>query len=274
MTVSVANALAQARGQGLSRLDAQLLLAHTLQCRREWLLAHDDALLTPHHEAQFNLLCTQRQQAVPVAYLLGEKEFAGLMLKVTPAVLVPRPDSETLLDWALECVENLPSQATVLDLGTGSGALALAIKHRQLQALVTATDLSPAALAVAKENATRLALEVRFVEGAWWQAVPGETFDLVLSNPPYIAGDDGHLAALAHEPHMALTPGGDGLGSLREICASALAHLRPGAWLLLEHGSDQGEAVAAMLQTAGMQEVSKRNDLAGHWRCTGARATA
>jgi release factor glutamine methyltransferase len=160
----------------------------------------------------------------------------------------------------------------VLDLGTGSGAIALAVAHSHPAARVSATDLSPAALAVAQANAQRLHLAVSFSRGGWWQAVPGDAcFDLVLSNPPYIAGDDPHLPALRHEPLLALTPGGDGLGALREIIAGAPAHLAPGGWLLLEHGWDQAEAVAALLRAAGFHSVATRFDLEGRPRCTGGR---
>jgi len=270
---TVAQTLAQARALGLDRVDAQALLGHVLQRERSWLIAHDDSLLSSEQQRHCAALFQQRADGVPVAYLLGEREFHGLLLKLSPAVLVPRPDTETLVDWALEL---LPAErrARVLDLGTGSGAIALAVAHRRPAAQVWATDLSADALAVARDNAQRLGLALQFAAGAWWQALPATgvpelRFDLVLSNPPYIAGDDPHLPSLRHEPLMALTPGGDGLGALREIIAGAPARLRPGAWLLLEHGWDQAEAVGRLLRDAGFSEASTRRDIEQRPRCTG-----
>jgi release factor glutamine methyltransferase len=161
----------------------------------------------------------------------------------------------------------------VVDLGTGSGAIALAVKHRHRAALVSAVDLSPEALSVATDNARRLGLPVAFHAGAWWRPLAGRRFDLALSNPPYIAGGDPHLAALTHEPLLALTPGGDGLDALRAIVAGAPAHLAPGAWLLLEHGYDQADAVATLLRAAGFAAVQTRRDLGDQPRCTGGRWT-
>jgi release factor glutamine methyltransferase len=189
-------------------------------------------------------------------------------------VLVPRPDTECLVDWALDLLRTWPPKPPprVLDLGTGSGAIAFAVAHSHPAARVSATDLSPAALAVAQANARRLHLAVDFAAGAWWQAIPGDAcFDLVLSNPPYIAGDDPHLPALRHEPLLALTPGGDGLAALCEIIGGAAAHLAPGGWLLLEHGWDQADAVAALLGAAGFEQRATRFDLEGRPRCTGGR---
>ena len=273
-TPTVAQALAQARALGLDRVDAQALLGHTLQRARGWLIAHDDAALSPAQAAAYGQACAQRADGVPVAYLMGEREFHGLRLQLTPDVLVPRPDTETLVDWALASLEALPTTARprVLDLGTGSGAIALALAHRAPQCRVSASDLSPAALAVARANGQRLQLPVQWHLGAWWQALPaGAQFELVLSNPPYIAGDDPHLAGLRHEPRLALTPGGDGLDALRAIIAGAPAHLVAGGWLLLEHGWDQAEAVTALLRTAGFDAIGTRHDLAGQPRCTGGR---
>lgn len=270
--VSVAAALAQAQALGVSRLDAQLLLAHHVQRSRTWLVAHDDAPLSTEELRRFDADLHRRADGVPLAYLLGEREFHGLVLQVGPDVLDPRPDTETLVDWALEVLPSLPTKApTVLDLGTGSGAIALAVARRRPAAHVTATDLSPAALAVAQANARRLGLDVAFAQGAWWAAVPGLRFDLVLSNPPYIAGDDPHLPALRHEPRLALTPGGDGLVAIREIVAGAPQAMNEDGWLLIEHGWDQATAVRALLQIAGFDAVQSRHDLAGHERCSGGR---
>ena len=274
---TVGQLLVRARVMGLDRLDAQLLLGHQLQRDRAWLIAHDDAELDAPGAALFTQACQRRADGEPLAYLTGERGFHGLNLRVTPDVLVPRPDTETLVDWALDLLRLRPPAPPprVLDLGTGSGAVALAVAHSHPPAQLTATDLSPAALAVAQANAQRLGLVVDFKRGGWWQALPGAVrFDLVLSNPPYIAGDDPHLPALRHEPALALTPGGDGLAALREIIAGAPAHLAPGGWLLLEHGWDQATAVAALLRSAGFERVATRFDLEGRPRCTGGQMPA
>jgi release factor glutamine methyltransferase len=273
MSLTLAQALLKAQTLGLDRLDAQLLLGHLLGQPRAWLIAHDGDTLPPDTATAYAALCDRRAAGEPLAYLVGEREFHGLTLRVSPAVLVPRPDTETLVDWALALLAgelaNRPSPE-VVDLGTGSGAIALAVKHRYPAAQVSAVDLSHAALAVAATNAVRLGLAVDFHAGSWWQALPaGQRFDLVLSNPPYIAGEDPHLPALRHEPTLALTPGGDGLDAIRAIVAGAPVHLQPGAWLLLEHGWDQAEAVAALLQTAGFQAMATHQDLADRPRCTG-----
>ena len=270
MTLTVAQALRTAATQGLDRFDAQCLLGQALGRPRSWLFAHDDHVLATEAHARFQDWAARRLAGEPVAYLLGEKEFHGLTLQVSPAVLVPRPDTETLVDWALQCLQGQPAPQ-VLDLGTGSGAVALALRHAMPTARVSATDLSADALAVARGNAQRLGLDVEFLQGAWWAPVAGRRFDLVASNPPYIAGDDPHLAALTHEPRLALTPEGDGLQSIRDIIEGAPPHLEPGGWLLLEHGHDQAAAVAELLRTRGFHDVGTRQDLAGHGRCTGGR---
>ena len=269
VTLTVAQALRQAQSTGLDRLDEQLLLSHHLQQPRTWLIAHDDAPLPGAAAQAFAADCRRRADGEPLAYMLGEREFHGLRLQVSPDVLVPRPDTETLVDWALDLLP-AGAPALVLDLGTGSGAVALAVAHRRPEARVTATDLSPAALRVAQANATQLGLALALACGRWWQALPtGARFDLVLSNPPYIAGDDPHLPALRHEPLMALTPGGDGLGALIEIIAGAAPHLNSGGWLLLEHGWDQATAVRSAMQSAGLDRISTRRDIEGRDRCTG-----
>ena len=271
-SVRVAEALAAARGQGLDRLDAQLLLARVLQRPREWLIAHDDAPLSAGQQQRFAADCARRAAGEPLAYLLGEREFHGLMLQVGPAVLVPRPDTETLVDWALELLADAPGTAPAMaDLGTGSGAIALALKHARPDARVCAVEISPAALAVARANGQRLGLDVQWLAGSWWQPLQGRRFDLVSSNPPYIAAGDPHLPALRHEPLQALSPGGDGLSDLRHIVQAAPLHLQPGGWLLLEHGHDQAEAVRALLLQAGLTQVTTRRDLAGRPRCSGGR---
>ncbi|GAB4035106.1 MAG: peptide chain release factor N(5)-glutamine methyltransferase [Rubrivivax sp.] len=270
---TVAEALAAAARRGLPRLDAQLLLAHRLGRSRTWLLAHDETALAPADAAWFEAAVAQRLDEVPLAYLTGEREFRGLPLAVGPGVLVPRPETEGLVEWALECLQGLPAPR-VADLGTGSGAIALAIASACPAARVVAVDRSEAALAVARANGRRLGLAVDWRAGDWWAPLQGETFDLVVSNPPYIAAGDPHLPALRHEPASALVAGADGLDDLRRIVAGAPARLSPGGWLLLEHGHDQGAAVRALLQGHGLEQAVTRVDLAGLDRCSGARRIA
>jgi len=272
--MTVTEALAAAQAGGLDRLDAQLLLGHLLGQPRAWLIAHDGDVLPAEVATAYNALCARRSAGEPLAYLVGEREFHGLTLQVGPAVLIPRPDTETLVDWALELLAGeLADRAEpqVVDLGTGSGAIALAVKHKHPAAAVSAVDLSPAALAVAQGNAHRLGLAIDFHAGVWFAPLAGRRFDLVLSNPPYIAEADPHLAALQHEPALALTSGSGGLDAIRAIVAGAPAHLRAGGWLLLEHGWDQAEAAAALLRAAGFEAVGTRRDMAGQPRCTGGR---
>jgi release factor glutamine methyltransferase len=267
--MTVAQALELARRLGVARLDAQLLLGCQMQRPRGWLLAHDDAQVDA---ADFATAIQRRAAGVPLAYLVGEREFHGLALRVSPAVLVPRPDTEALVDWALELLAtNGGGAIEVADLGTGSGAIALAIKHRCPPSQVTATDASAAALAVAAGNADRLGLAVEFLAGDWWQPLAGRRFDLVLSNPPYIAAEDPHLPALRFEPRAALTPEGDGLAALRRIVADAPVHLQDNGWLLLEHGWDQADSVQRLLTGHGFVDVQTRQDLGKQPRCTGGR---
>lgn len=265
-------ALQLAQSLGLDRLDAQLLVAAAVQQNRAWLISHDDAALAPEVASLLTEQFAQKAAGTPLAYLLGEKEFHGLLLKVTPDTLVPRADTETLVDWALEILRTqAPAQARVVDLGTGSGAIALALKASHPAAQVEALDLSHAALAVAQDNARRLGLDVAFHQGDWWQPLAGQQFDLIVSNPPYIAGEDPHLPALRHEPIGALTPGGDGLSDLQALIEGAPAHLQPGAWLLLEHGYDQAEPVAQALRQRGFSDLAMRRDLGGQPRVSGGR---
>jgi len=272
MGLSVAGALAEARTSGVDRLDAQLLLSATLGRTRGWLIANDDAMLADAQVQSYREALRRRAAGEPLAYLLGEKEFHGLSLQVSRDVLVPRPDTETLVEWALALLGGpLASQTApqVIDLGTGSGAIALALKHRMPQAQVTAVDVSAAALAVARSNGARLGLPIDWRCGDWWHTVPAGRFDLAVSNPPYIAEDDAHLAALTHEPPLALSSGADGLDAIREIVAGAPTQLKNGGWLLLEHGHDQAERVATLLASVGFSDVDSRTDLAGIARCTG-----
>lgn len=266
--ITVAAALAGARAAGLSSLDAQVLLSRVLGVPRTALIAGDDRLLTAGQDSRWIEWCERRAGGEPVAYLLGEKEFCGLMLEVTPDVLVPRPETERLVDWACELASAWPGPPSIVDLGTGSGAIALAIKHRLMHAQVTATDVSASALAVARRNAERLHLAIEIVESAWWAALAGRRFDIVVSNPPYIAGDDTHLEALKHEPRLALTPGRDGLSAVTAIVAAAGAHLAEGGWLLVEHGFDQAAAVRKCFEAAGLEAIDTRADLAGHPRAS------
>ncbi len=272
---TVAQALAAAARLGVDRLDAQLLLLHALgrpPHDRAWLLAHDTDTLPEPLWTALSAQLLRRLAGEPVAYLLGEKEFHGLALRVDLRVLVPRPDTETLVDWALECLEG-QAAPRVLDLGTGSGAIALALQHARPDARVDAVDASADALAVARANAERLKLPVHFAQ-ADWLAGADQGYALIVSNPPYIRADDPHLAALTHEPLSALVSGADGLDDIRRIAAQALEHLQPGGWLLLEHGWDQADAVAQLLGEQGYLEVQHRTDLAGHRRCTGGRRAA
>jgi release factor glutamine methyltransferase len=271
---TVADALAAARAAGVDRLDAQLLLAHGLGRPRAWLIAHDDAPLDAGQAQRFAERLARRAGGEPLAYLVGEREFHGLVLCVDARVLVPRPETELIVDWALELLAARPAGAArprVADLGTGSGAIALAIAHGHPAAEVTATDIDPDALAVAAANAARHGIALRLLGGAWWAPLAGERFDLVVSNPPYIAAGDAHLAALGREPQHALVSGVDGLDALRAIAADAPGHLQSGGWLLLEHGATQAPAVAALLAEAGLRDIATRHDLAGLPRCTGGR---
>lgn len=275
---NLAQAMRAAAVLGVDRLDAQMLLLHTLGRAthdRAWLMAHDTDELTGEQWRAFEALCVRRVNGEPAAYLLGEKEFHGLRLQVDARVLVPRPDTETLVDWALEVLAGQLAPS-VLDLGTGSGAIALALKHARADASVDAVDASADALAVARGNALRLGLTVRFFESDWLAGVrgcagagDGTGYRLIVSNPPYIAADDVHLPALRHEPLSALVAGPDGLSDLRRIVQDAPAHLAEGGWLLLEHGHDQSAAVCALLRACGFAEVQSRDDLAGIARCSG-----
>ena len=266
--MNIAQTLAHAKALGLDHLEAQTLLLHVLGrdlYDRAWLLLHDQESPPEEALAWFNALVQRRLQHEPIAYLTGSQAFHGLTMQVDPRVLVPRPDTETLVDWALSLSL---SQARVLDLGTGSGAVALALQHARPHWAVSAVDISAEALAVARHNAQRLGMAVHFNQGHWLDGVQGQ-FELIVSNPPYIAEGDPHLKALTSEPLQALVSGADGLADIRQIVSQAPSHLVAGGWLLLEHGFDQALAVQALLSQAGFVQVQSRKDLAGIQRCTG-----
>jgi release factor glutamine methyltransferase len=250
-------------------LEAALLLAHALRTTRATLLSHAERPVEAPVERRYRALLERRVRGEPLAYLLGTREFWSLPLHVTRAVLVPRPETELLVERAL--VLRGEPEARVADLGTGSGAVALALAHERPRWRITATDVSGEALAVARRNASDLQLTgVEFRRGSWFEPLAGERFDLIVSNPPYIALDDPALAdpALAHEPRLALTAGADGLACLRAIARGAPQHLHGGGWLLLEHGAAQGAALREALVLAGWRSVRSHRDLAGHERIT------
>lgn len=283
-------AAALALDAGGARIEVQALLQRVLDKPRAWLLAHAEQVLTEAQQVIYQDLLQRRLAGEPLAYILGEREFYGLNFSVTPAVLIPRPETELLVELALERLAS-PSpdlSATlsrerergggrglrVLDLGTGSGAIALSIAHVRPDAEVTAVDASEGALQVAGHNAQRLGIgNVRFVRSNWFAGLNGERFDLIVSNPPYVAADDPHLRQgdLRFEPASALASGADGLDDIRRIVADAPAYLDPGGWLLFEHGYDQAERVRELLRQAGFGEAYSACDLAGIERVSGGR---
>lgn len=268
--MNIQQALQNSISQGLDRLDAQLLVLHVLGKAphdRAWLLAHDADLMPEAAHSALRAATERRLKGEPVAYIVGHKEFYGMQLAVDHRVLVPRPDTETLVDWAIEVLAP-HTNGKVIDLGTGSGAIALALKHTRPDFEVSAVDYSQDALVVAQANATRLGLDVQFAQGSWLGASPGP-FHAIVSNPPYIASNDTHLAALTHEPPQALASGADGLDDIRTIIAQATTKLLPGGWLLLEHGYDQAPAVRELLRTHGFAGVGSRCDISGIERCSG-----
>jgi release factor glutamine methyltransferase len=272
-SVNVQGALTWAQQQGVTRLEAQMLLLHSVGRDlhdRVWLLSHDTETLDPLAHLAFQAQVARRLAHVPLAYITGQKEFFGLSLQVDARVLDPRADTEVLVEWALSCLADIPSPQ-VVDLGTGSGAIALALKYSRPEAQLWAVDLSADALAVAQANADRLALAITWRQGAWCTPLGEAQFDAIVSNPPYVADHDPHLEHLQHEPLQALTSGHDGLNDIRQIVQQAGSHLRPGGWLLMEHGFDQAWAVHDLLLNAGFEQVQSRPDLAGILRCTGGR---
>jgi len=255
-------------GAGLPRLDARALLEHASGRRRSWLIAHGDEPAEPAAAAAFEALAARRRAGEPLAYLVGVREFHGRPFRVGPDVLVPRPETEGLVQAALARLPPPGTRPRVLDLGTGSGAIAITLALERPDATVVATDRCTAALAVARDNARRLgAGSVAFRTGSWWDALPaGEArFHAVVSNPPYVADADPHLldAALRHEPRQALAAGPLGLDAIDPIVAGASHWLAAGGWLLLEHGHDQGAAVRGRLATAGFEAIGTLADLQG-----------
>ena len=253
-----------------ARLEAQYLLQHALGKPRAWLLAHADEAPDPDQYATYAALLQRRLAGEPVAYILGEREFYGRSFRVTPATLIPRPETEHLVEAALA---RGPHGARVLDIGTGSGCIAITLKLERPDWQVAGVDLSADALAVARGNGERLGAKVEWLHGDLFAELDGRSFDLVVANPPYVAAADPHLDAgdVRFEPRTALVSGEDGLDAVRAIVTRAPAHLAPGGWLLLEHGWDQGEAVGRLLAEAGFGEVFIARDLAGRARIGGGR---
>jgi release factor glutamine methyltransferase len=254
----------------LDPLENRILLCHALGLGRIQLITQSERALTFEEAARLDALVQRRLAGEPIAYIVGSREFFGLPFRVAPGVLIPRPDTELIVELALE---RLPPQGRLLDMGTGSGAIAVACAHTRRDALVTALDLSEEALAIARDNAAANGAAVRFLHSDWFAAIDGEQFDLVASNPPYIAAGDEHLAQgdLRFEPAGALTDGFDGLAALRTIIEGAPAHLAAGGWLLLEHGYDQAEAVRALLAARGFLAVQSWRDLSNIERVSGGR---
>ncbi len=266
-----ASAIAQSPG-ATPELDAELLLLEVLGISRARLRSHPEATSDEAQYRRYLSLLERRATGEPIAYITGWKDFWSLRLAVTPAVLVPRPETELLVERALALRPD--ELGEVADLGTGSGAIALSLASERPGWLVTATDVSEQALAVARANAESLGLErVRFLQGSWFEPLSGRTFDIIVSNPPYVAADDPAMRdpSLRHEPQGALTPGADALRSLRAIIEAAPNYLKRDGWLLLEHGADQAAEVASELVARGLRHVRSHRDLAGHERITEAQ---
>jgi len=270
--VAVQSALADARGR-IDAVDARALLCAVLGRDAAYLIAHSDDVLTAEQALTYEAWVARRAAGEPVAYITGVREFYGRAFTVTPDVLIPRPETELLVDVALQALRGM-SEPRVLDLGTGSGCIALTLAAECAGAHVTGIDASEAALRVARANAARLGLtRVQWCAGHWLDAVGTACFELIVSNPPYIAGDDAHLTRgdLRHEPRAALTPGGDGLDAIRHIVRASAAHLVSGGWLWFEHGYEQGAASRALLARHGYDAIATHRDLAGIERVSGGR---
>lgn len=251
---------------GLDAREARLLLAEVSGFSQASLIASSERQLPDQVERSFFEFTSRRKKGEPIAYIVGHKEFYGLHLAVNPAVLIPRPETELLVDLALQ-----GDFSSVADLGTGSGAIALALKQQRPSSRVIAIEASAAALVVAQRNAVKNGLEIEFRHGRWFEPLGGERFDLIVANPPYVAEGDPHLAALGFEPREALVAGSDGLAAIRDIARQAPAFLAPGGRLLLEHGMGQEKAVCALLASAGLEDIATWPDLAGIPRVTGGK---
>lgn len=251
-------------GSALPATESRILVAHALRVDRSWVVAHGADCVPDDELRALEALFGRRRAGEPMAYITGEREFFGLSLRVTPGVLIPRPETELVVEESLALIA-ARSAPKVLDLGTGSGAVAVAIAYARPDALVSASDASSAALAVASRNVSRHSLAVRFVQGDWFAALAGERFDLIASNPPYVADGDPHLTQgdLRFEPGVALLGGPDGMACIRRIAAEARSYLAPGGWLVLEHGCDQGPACASLLVGLGYTDVADVRDLSG-----------
>jgi len=260
-----------AAGIESARLEVRLLLEHVSGCRSADMLTSPEKMLAPPAQHVFDALLARRVTGEPLAYLLGEAAFRGRVFQVSPAVLIPRPETDVLIELALEKLQGM-SAPRVLDLGTGSGIVAISLALECPSASVVAIDLSADALIVARNNAGRLGAHVDCRQGDWFLPVAGERFDIIVSNPPYVADGDPHLAlnGLPFEPQMALTDGADGLACIRHIVATAVEHLKPGGWLFFEHGYDQGDASRNLLAAAGFKAAVTFPDLAGIDRVSGA----
>lgn len=270
MTLQAGTTLAAALAQlPLDPLENRILLCHALGISRVALITQSDRQLDAAEAQRIDTLVARRSAGEPIAYIVGKREFFGLDFEVSDAVLIPRPDTELLVELA---IERAPVRARVLDMGTGSGAIAVSIAHARPDTEVTALDVSEAALAIARGNAERNGARVRFLHSDWFAAVEGEQFEMIVSNPPYIAAGDEHLSQgdLRFEPQDALTDHADGLSDLRAISQGALGHLVPGGWLLMEHGYDQAAHVRALLEQH-YTDVQSWHDLAGIERVTGGR---
>jgi release factor glutamine methyltransferase len=266
-SITVSAALAKS---GLIPFEARILLAHVLGSDRAWLAAHGDARVSPAQASTFEALTRRRHDGEPLAYLIGRREFFGLDLEISPDVLIPRPETELLVELALERMDELAA-ASVLDVGSGSGAVALSIAQHRPRAHVVGVDVSPLAIALARRNAARLAIaNIEFLQSNWFDEVPCGAFAQIVSNPPYVSDLDRHLREgdLRFEPPLALKGGLDGLAAIRTIVARAPAHLAARGWLLLEHGYDQAERVQALMGEGGFGGIESRRDLAGILRVT------
>lgn len=253
-----------------AKFESQLLLQSALKVNRAWLIAHENDALQANNHADFQAMLTRRLAGEPIAYILGSREFYGLNLIVTPDTLIPRPDTETLVEAALDKIA-IDAPSAILDLGTGTGAIALAIAENRPQTNIIAVDASKAALEIAERNAQSLSIDnVQFMLSHWFDALDGEKFDVIVSNPPYIQADDNHLTQgdLRYEPLSALASGKDGLDDIRQIITDCLIYLKPQGWLMLEHGYNQAESVTDLMAEIGLVNIETLKDLGGNHRVT------